>query len=163
MLFLTGILMSHIEQLVSMGINAPFFQGVQSKRFDPEEIREVIQELLTDPNQAQLAQALADAGLAVFPESEDMLVINAWIAVVQKDWDSVLDLMKPILAAIGDRASIESYKVVIHAFEQKMDYSSAYELVEQAMKKYPDDKELQIKNFKLMEWVQKLEKNNVML
>lgn len=66
--------------LIEMLMNPPLINGVPNtdlvKRFSPAEIRETIQSLVRS-EQIDLASALGDAGLAIYPHSDDILAITS--------------------------------------------------------------------------------------
>ena len=51
-------------------------------RFSPAEMREAIQELVSQ-DRLDMANALVDAGLAIHPESDDVLAIAALVSMVR--------------------------------------------------------------------------------
>jgi hypothetical protein len=81
--------MSLYTELMDQGVSHTIFQEALIKRFEPEEICNTIKTLLAEPHHHDLARALGDAGLAIYPASEDMLVINAMMAMLRQDWDTV--------------------------------------------------------------------------
>ena len=72
-----------------------------------------------------MARALSDAGLAAYPESEDLLIINAMRAMLRQAWDTVLEHMKPLLTARGERTTAVVYRILDQALMKRLDYSSA--------------------------------------
>ena len=54
-------------------------------RFTPVDFRLGIQYLVAQ-DQPDLAQALAEAGLALYPFSEDILAISGLLAITREDW-----------------------------------------------------------------------------
>ena len=65
-------------------------------RFSPTEMREAIQELVTQ-DRLDMANALADAGLAIHPESDDVLAIAALVSMVRQDWVQAIELLTKLM------------------------------------------------------------------
>ena len=61
-------------------------------RFTPEQIRQNVAHLVST-EQLPLANALVDAGLSLYPDSEDILSIGALVAQVLQDWDRAKELL----------------------------------------------------------------------
>jgi phage pi2 protein 07 len=89
--------MSLYTELMSQGVNPMYFHEGLIKRFEPEEIRQTIQDLLCQPELVEMARALGEAGLAIYPESEDILAINALMAMLRKDWEQMLEYTQTLL------------------------------------------------------------------
>ena len=149
--------MSLYTELMSQGVNPMFFNEGLIKRFEPEEIRHTIQDLLEHPEHQDLARALGDAGLAIYPDSEDLLVINAMMAMLRQDWDQVFEHMKPLLTVRGERATAASYRILVKALIQRLDYSSAYSVLTEALSRYPEDEAMQSVHIQLLEWIERLD------
>jgi len=62
----------------------------------PVKVREWVAELF-EQNHLSLAIALAEAGLALYPDSEDVLVIAALVAEVQQDWQHSRELLEHLI------------------------------------------------------------------
>ena len=84
------------QELIFHAEHGQPFHTIQVSRFAPEEIREAIQALMGQDRDA-LAYALGDAGLALYPESEDILAITSLLSVVREDWPQAVDLLKQLM------------------------------------------------------------------
>jgi len=149
--------MSLYTELMSQGVNPMYFHEGLINRFEPEEICNTIKTLLAEPHHHDLARALGDAGLAIYPASEDMLVINAMMAMLRQDWDTVFEHMKPLLTVRGERTTAVSYRILVQALMKRLDYSSAYSVLTEAMSRYPEDEAMQSMHIQLLEWTQRLD------
>ena len=149
--------MSLYTELMDQGVSHTIFQEALIKRFEPEEICNTIKTLLAEPHHHDLARALGDAGLAIYPASEDMLVINAMMAMLRQDWDTVFEHMKPLVMVRGERTTAVSYRILVQALMKRLDYSSAYSVLTEAMSRYPEDEAMQSMHIQLLEWTQRLD------
>ena len=64
--------------------------------YSPQEIREAISGLVAE-HKTILAEALVEAGLALYPESEDILAIASLMAMQRQDWTVASSLLSPLL------------------------------------------------------------------
>ena len=149
--------MSLYTELMNHGASHTSFHEALIKRFEPEEICNTIKTLLAEPQHHDLARALGDAGLSLYPESEDMLVINAMMAMLRQDWDAVFEHMKPLLTVRGERTTAVSYRILVQALIKRLDYSSAYSVLTEALSRYPDDEDMQSVHIQLLEWAERLD------
>ena len=86
---LTETLLSQAAQ------SAKTLDGVVSQ-FTTAEIRQTLAELVAK-DKMTLANALADAGLSLYPQSEDMLAISALLAEMQSDWANAEQLLEQLI------------------------------------------------------------------
>lgn len=134
--------MSLYQQIIDPVFSQQFFQQGLIKRFEPVEIRMAIQSLLAEPEHHNLAQALGDAGMALYPQSEDMLAISGLLATIREDWETVIEHLLQLLAIREDRTDSFTYKVLVHALKQRMEYEAALNVLTLGLQHYPDTPEL---------------------
>ncbi|NBX55771.1 MAG: hypothetical protein EBT70_12015 [Betaproteobacteria bacterium] len=134
--------MSLYQQMLDQQFSIQFFQQGLIKRFEPKEIRETIQVLLGKPEHHPLAQALGDAGMAMYPESEDMLAICGLLAAIREDWEMVIEHLLMLLAIREQRTDALTYKVLVHALKQRMEYEAALNVLTLGLQHHPDTPEL---------------------
>lgn len=72
------------------------------------EIRVAIAELVKQ-NKMNLAVAAAESALALYPESQDILVISSLLAEVSQDWARAEHLLIQLLQVQGSEAPAESW------------------------------------------------------
>jgi len=117
------------------------FNTMQVSRFAPEEIREAIQALMGQDRDA-LAYALGDAGLALYPESEDILAITSLLSVVREDWPQAVDLLKQLMEMQTSRATVFTHSMLIRSLRCNLDLAEAFEAAGVALALFPDHPEL---------------------
>ena len=110
-------------------------------RFKPAEIREAIQTLVTEGKDA-LAIALGDAGLSLYPESEDILAITGLLALMRQEWTLAVELIESLKAIQGDSTPPFTYVMLVRALRCNLEPVRALEVVNEGLKKYPDQIEL---------------------
>ena len=87
---------SLIDTLLSQAARGTMSMDGVVSEFTPAEIRQTIADLVAR-DQLTLANALADAGLSLYPQSEDILAISALLAEIQRDWTQAEQLLEQLL------------------------------------------------------------------
>ncbi len=129
------------QELIFHSEHGQPFNTLQVSRFAPEEIREAIQVLMGEDRDA-LAYALGDAGLALYPESEDILAITSLLAVVREDWPQGVDLLKQLMEMQGSRATVFTHSMLIRSLRCNLDLAEAFEAAGIALSLFPEHPEL---------------------
>ena len=141
--------------LIKMLLNPPLPNGASiselAKRFSPTEIRETIQSLVAT-EQIDLAYALGDAGLAIHPDSEDILAISGLLAVMRQDWSDAVDLLGQLIDLQGNNVQPFTYVMMVRALRCNLDPGRALKVAKQGLAIYPDQLELQAEKLALDEF-----------
>jgi uncharacterized protein HemY len=110
-------------------------------KYSPADIRIGIQHLLSTQENA-LAQALADAGLALHPHSEDLLAMAGLMALTQQNWSEAVQLLEQLLSVQGAMAPAMTYKMLVRALRCNLDLARAQRILAQGLAQWPHDTEL---------------------
>lgn len=129
------------QQLMSQAEIGQMISTLQVSRFSPSEIRLAIQELMAADRDA-LAYALGDAGLALYPESEDILAVTSLLAVMREDWPQAVDLLQQLLEMQGDKATVFTHAMLIRALRCDLELAAALDVARFGLAKFPDHPEL---------------------
>ena len=114
----------------------------EASRFTPVDFRLGIQWLVTQ-NNIDLAQALAEAGLALYPRSEDILAIGGLLAMTREDWHLAIELLNDLITIQGDRTQPMTCQMLARALACNLDIAEAHQVLDQAMKLWPNNPELE--------------------
>jgi hypothetical protein len=106
-------------------------------QFSAAQIRESIAELVRADNLA-LADALLDAGLSLYPDSEDILAIGALLAEVKVNWARAKVLMQRLMDLQGDQATPMVWMHWVRILRCNHDYHQALHDTARALKHYPE-------------------------
>ncbi len=110
--------------------------GVVS-RHSPADIRQSISELVARGN-ISLADALAEAGMSLYPQSEEILAIAALLAEVRQDWGTAATLLQHLIEVQGEEYSpVSTWLHLVRVLRCMCDPSQAMEVVEKALKHHP--------------------------
>ena len=111
-------------------------------KFSAVDFRLGIQWLVTE-EQPDLAQALAEAGLALFPMSEDILAISGLLAMTREDWPLAIELLQDLFSLQKDRVQPMTCQMLARALACNLDISEAHQVLDQAIKLWPNNLELE--------------------
>jgi len=114
---------------------------VEVARFSPEDIRLAIQSLLGE-DRVNLAYALGDAGLALYPESEDILAVTSLLAVMAQDWPQAVDLIRQLMEMQNGQATVFTHAVLIRSLRCNLEYAAGFEAARDALALFPNHPEL---------------------
>lgn len=111
-------------------------------RFTPADFRLGIQWLVTE-EQNDMAQALAEAGLALFPLSEDILAISGLLAMTREDWPLAIELLQDLVTLQKNKVQPMTCQMLARALACNLDIAEAHQVLEQALKLWPNDPTLE--------------------
>jgi len=90
-----------------------------------------------------MAQALAEAGLALFPLSEDILAISGLLAMTREDWPLAIELLQDLVTLQKDKVQPMTCQMLARALACNLDIAEAHQVLEQALKLWPNDPTLE--------------------
>ena len=97
-----------VEERISPQVKAMAVFPRELSSMAPWEIRIAIAELVKE-NKMDLAVAASESALALFPDSQDVLVISSLLAEVRSDWPRAEQLLIQLLTVQGADAPAESW------------------------------------------------------
>ena len=127
--------MQHLVATQSLNLN-------EISRFTPADFRVGIQWLVSE-EQNDMAQALAEAGLALFPLSEDILAISGLLAITRQDWPLAIELLQDLVTLQKDKVQPMTCQMLARALACNLDIAEAHQVLDQAMKLWPNNTELE--------------------
>lgn len=110
--------------------------------YSPADIRHGIQVLAAN-GEMPLAHALADAGLNLYPESEDLLAMGGLMALTRQEWGDATALLEHLLELQGDAAPAMTYRMLVRALRCNLEPARAQRVLWQGLQAWPDDADLQ--------------------
>jgi hypothetical protein len=140
--------MTLIQELMNQANVGGLLNPTAIKRFTPAEIRETIQTLVAT-EQLALANALGDAGLSLYPQSEDMLAISSLLAMTNQDWQLAVELLEELTQVQGEKTPPFTYVMFVRALRCNLDPVRALEVAKQGLALYPQQVELMAEKLSL--------------
>jgi tetratricopeptide (TPR) repeat protein len=110
-------------------------------RFSAVDFRLGIQWLVAE-EKPELAQALAEAGLALFPLSEDILAIAGLLAMTRQDWPLAIELLQDLVSLQKENVQPMTCQMLARALACNLDIAEAHQVLDQAIKLWPGNTEL---------------------
>lgn len=107
-------------------------------QFSAAEIRQTLADLVA-ADRLDLANALADAGQSLYPDSEDILAICALLAEIQRDWTAAEDLLRQLVNKQGAATTAFTWRHLIRVLRCQCEPGKALLVAKQAMAAYPED------------------------
>ena len=129
------------QELISYAERGQMLSAMQVSRFSPSEIRLAIQTLMAEDRDA-LAYALGDAGLALHPDSEDIVAITSLLAVMREDWPQAVDLLRQLMEMQGGQATVFTHAMLIRSLRCDLELAAAFDAAREGLARFPDHPEL---------------------
>jgi hypothetical protein len=123
-------------------ISAQSLDGKEISRFTPEDFRLGVQWLVAQ-NEHNLAQALAEAGLSLYPGSEDILAISSLLAMTREDWPLAIELLEDLVEVQKEQVQPMTYQMLARSLACNLDLAQAHAVLDHALSIWPDDQVLQ--------------------
>ena len=133
--------MTLIQELMNQAALGGLLNTQTIQRFSPAEIRETIQSLVAT-EQLELANALGDAGMSLYPNSEDILAITSLLAMMNQDWPLAVELMEELMQIQGANTQPFTYVMLVRALRCNLDPVRALAVARQGLAAYPNQVEL---------------------
>ena len=143
--------MTLMQELMNQASTGSLLQANFIRRFSPQEIREAIQNLVAT-EQFELANELADAGLSLYPNSEDILAIAGLLAMMNQDWPMAVELLDELMAIQGTTAPAFTFVMMVRALRCNLDPARALEVANRGLSLYPQQVELVAEKLSLAEY-----------
>ena len=121
--------------------SANAFPLADLQRYSPSDIRVTIQALMAE-DRTDLAFALGEAGISLYPHSEDMLAITGLLAATQQDWACAIERLTELKTLQAERTQAFTYLMLARAYRCDLDPASALETVELGLAYHPEDADL---------------------
>jgi hypothetical protein len=123
-------------------ISAQSLDGKEISRFTPEDFRLGVQWLVAQ-NEHNLAQALAEAGLSLYPGSEDILAISSLLAMTREDWPLAIELLEDLIEVQKEQVQPMTYQMLARSLACNLDLAQAHAVLDHSLSIWPDDQVLQ--------------------
>jgi uncharacterized protein HemY len=132
----------NLQQAMQDFVSAQSLNNKEISRFSPEEFRLGIQWLVAE-KEHNLAQALAEAGLSLFPQSQDILAISGLLAMTREDWSLAIELLQDLIDVQKDQVQPMTYQMLARSLACNLDLAEAHAVLDHALSLWPEDKVLQ--------------------
>ena len=107
-------------------------------QFSPAEIREAIADLVVQ-DKMDLANALGDAGISLYPESEDILAMCALLAESRQDWTAAEEMLAQLILKQNGNTPVATWQHYIRVLRCLCELQSAMQITEHALEFHPEN------------------------
>ena len=107
----------------------------------PSQVREWVADLF-EKNHVNLAVALAESGLALYPDSEDVLVISALVSEVQQDWPRAIEILEHLIKVQSGNTPAEVWHHLSRTLRCDGQHKRAHAVAVQALLQHPNSDDL---------------------
>ena len=98
-----------------------------------------------------MANALVEAGLALHPESDDVLAIGSLVAMVQQDWVQAIELLTKLMLVQDGTVQPFTHLMLVRALRSNLEPAAALQAAITGLIQYPDHAELLAEQMALFE------------
>lgn len=131
--------MSQLSQvLMSEATFGRMLSDREVSRFSPAEIREAIADLVTQ-DKMELAHALGDAGISLYPDSDDILAMCALLAESRQDWTAAEELLSKLILKQDGNTPVATWQHYIRVLRCLCELQSALQIAEHALQFHPQN------------------------
>ena len=120
--------------------------------FSPADFRTAISAQVKN-DQIELAEALGEAAISLYPDSEDVLSIVALMAEIREDWVVAAELLQKLMEVQGESTPPAVWQHWIRVLRCLCEPYEALNAANDAVSKYPDDQTLQDELNDLKNWI----------
>ncbi len=110
-------------------------------QFSPQDFRESIQWLVAQ-DKTTIALALADAGLSLYPNNEEILAIAGLLAMTVGEWPHAIELLQNLCTLQQESTQPMTYHMLVRALRCNLDITEAHQVLTQGLKAWPQDPNL---------------------
>lgn len=118
------------------------FEAEQASAHTPSQVREAIAHWVAQ-DRMDLAQALAAAGVALYPDSQDILAMMALLAEVEGDWAQAQQSLEHLIEVQGEQATAEAFHHLVRVMRCRQAYYPALRTVQRGLALHPQQASLQ--------------------
>ena len=129
------------QAMLSQAVYGQMLSVRDVSQFSAAEIRQTMADLVA-VNRVDLANALAAAGQSLYPESEDILAITGLLALMRQEWTLSVELLESLKSIQGENTPPFTYVMLVRALRCNLEPVRALAVVNEGLRKYPDQIEL---------------------
>ena len=121
-------------------------------RFTPEDFRLRITDQIKNDNMP-MAEALGEAGLSLFPNSQDVLAIVALLSEIKQDWTGAEQLLAKLIKMQNELSPPATWQHWIRVLRCNGKPFEALQVSEKSLRLHPGDENLVMESQSLMDWI----------
>jgi hypothetical protein len=120
---------------------AEVLKGYEVGKMSPPQVRQTVAALVAD-EKFDVAVALCEAALAVYPQEQDILAVYALVCEIKQDWPMAEQCLVQLIQAQGADSTAQSWLHLVRVLHCQNKWEDAWIAVSFALSKFPDDEML---------------------
>ena len=117
------------------------FQYTELGKMSPSDVRQCIAALV-EMEKTDVAIALCEAALAIYPTEQDILAIYALVCEIKQDWTMAEQCLVQLIQAQAADSTAQSWLHLVRVLHCQYKWEDAWIAVSFALSKFPDDEML---------------------
>jgi tetratricopeptide (TPR) repeat protein len=126
----------NIQSLIFEATTGGLADGRTLSDYSPTDFREGIQLLVAEDNM-EMAQALADAGISLYPNNEEIFAIAGLLAITRSDWPLAIELLQDLCDLQKEQVQPMTYQMLGRSLWCNLDLTEARQVIATGLKMYP--------------------------
>jgi len=110
-------------------------------KMSPAQVRQTVAALVAE-EKTEIAIALCEASLAVYPSEQDILAVYALVCEIKQDWGMAENCLVQLIQAQGADSTAQSWLHLVRVLHCQYKWEDAWIAVSFALSKFPDDEML---------------------
>ena len=110
-------------------------------KMSPAQVRQTVAALVAE-EKTEIAVALCEASLAVFPSEQDILAVYALVCEMKQDWAMAEQCLVQLIQAQGAHSTTQSWLHLVRVLHCQNKWEDAWIAVSFALSKFPEDEML---------------------
>ena len=110
-------------------------------KMSPAQVRQTVAALVAE-EKTDVAVALCEASLAVYPSEQNILAVYALVCEIKQDWGMAENCLVQLIQAQGAESTAQSWLHLVRVLHCQCKWEDAWIAVSFALSKFPDDEML---------------------
>ena len=110
-------------------------------KMSPGEVRQNVATLVAQ-ERTEVAIALCEAALAIYPNEQDILAVYALVCEIKQDWQTAEQCLVQLIQAQGTESTAQSWLHLVRVLHCQNKWEDAWIAVSFALSKFPNDEML---------------------
>jgi len=122
-------------------INNALLEGYEVGKMSPVQVRQTVAALVAN-EKSDVAVALCEAALALYPEEQDILAVYALLCETKQDWAMAEQCLVQLIQAQGADSTSQSWLHLVRVLHCQNKWEDAWIAVSFALSKFPENEML---------------------
>jgi hypothetical protein len=121
--------------------SAEILKDFEVGKMSPAQVRQTVAALVAE-DKTEVAVALCEASLAIYPNEQDILAVYALLCEIKQDWPMAEQCLVQLIHAQGADSTAQSWLHLVRVLHCQNKWEDAWIAVSFALSKFPEDEML---------------------